>query len=109
MLGLMQQGQHLIILISPTIQMFSIFQTSKVDVKGNQSVAEDLLYRPMSEIRMKYLQRGKDFDLSLVKYCLFYRVTLSKIHTPPVEDFGKMYHRGSVNFQVHIPAVWFLD
>ena len=21
-----------------------------------------------------------------------------KIHTPPVKDFGKVYHRGSVNF-----------
>ena len=28
-----------------------------------------------------------------------------KIHTPPVEDFGKVYHRGSVNFQMHLSPV----
>ena len=27
----------------------------------------------------------------------------------PCEDFGKVYHRGSVNFQMHLPFVWFLD
>ena len=31
------------------------------------------------------------------------------IHTPPVEDFRKVYIRGSVNFQIHLPSVWFLD
>ena len=28
-------------------------------------------------------------------------------HTPPVEDFGKVYYRGSVNFQMHVPSEWF--
>ena len=32
-----------------------------------------------------------------------------KIHTPSVEDFGKVYHRVSVNFQMHLTFVWFLD
>ena len=26
-----------------------------------------------------------------------------KIHAPPVEDVEKVYHRGSVNFQIHLP------
>ena len=29
-----------------------------------------------------------------------------KIHTPPVENFGKCT-MGSVNFQTHVPSVWF--
>ena len=37
-----------------------------------------------------------------------YWATLFKIHTPPVEDFGKVYHKESVNFQMHLPSVWFL-
>ena len=28
-----------------------------------------------------------------------------KIHTPPMEEFGKVHHRGSVNFQIHLPSV----
>ena len=32
-----------------------------------------------------------------------------KIHKPPVEDFWKVYHRGGVNFQMHLSSVWFLD
>ena len=28
-----------------------------------------------------------------------------KIYTPPGEDFGKVYHRGGVNFQMHQPSV----
>ena len=30
-----------------------------------------------------------------------------KIHTLPVEDFGKVYHGKGVNFQIHIPSVIF--
>ena len=28
-----------------------------------------------------------------------------KIHTPTVEDFEKVHHRGSVNVHVHLPCV----
>ena len=32
------------------------------------------------------------------------------IHTPPVEEFENVYHKWSVNFQMHvIPSVWSLD
>ena len=27
-----------------------------------------------------------------------------KIHTPLVEDFGQVFHRGSVNLQIHLPS-----
>ena len=26
-----------------------------------------------------------------------------------MEDFGKVYHRGSTNFQMHLTSLWFLD
>ena len=32
-----------------------------------------------------------------------YWATPFKIYTPPVEDFATVYHRGSVNFQMHLP------
>ena len=32
-----------------------------------------------------------------------------KIHTPPVEDFWKLYHKGRVNFQIYIPFMRFVD
>ena len=35
--------------------------------------------------------------------------TIHLIHTPHVEDFGKVYHMGSVSFQMHLPSVWFLN
>ena len=38
-----------------------------------------------------------------------YWATPFKIITLPVEDFGKVHHRGSVNFQMHLTSVWFLD
>ena len=31
--------------------------------------------------------------------------TLFIIHTPPVEDFGKVFHKGGVNFQMHLFSV----
>ena len=31
-----------------------------------------------------------------------------KIHTPPVEDFVKVDYMEGVNFQIHLPSVWFL-
>ena len=37
------------------------------------------------------------------------RTTPFEIHKLPEEDFGKVYHRGSVNFQMHLPSVRFLD
>ena len=33
---------------------------------------------------------------------------LFKTHTPPVEDFGKVYFIESGNFQMHLPSVGFL-
>ena len=31
------------------------------------------------------------------------------IHTPPVEDFEKVYHKGGVNFQMHLPSMRYLE
>ena len=36
---------------------------------------------------------------------VFGLATPFKIHTPPVEEYGKVYPRGSVNFQIHLPYV----
>ena len=33
--------------------------------------------------------------------------TALKIHTPPVEDLWKVYHKGSVNFKMPLPSVMF--
>ena len=35
--------------------------------------------------------------------------TPSEFHIPIVGDFGKVYHRGGMNFKMHLPSVWFLD
>ena len=36
-------------------------------------------------------------------------ITPFEIHTPAVEDFGKVCHKESVNFQMHLPSAWVLD
>ena len=45
---------------------------------------------------------------SIIGFRTFW-ATPFKIHTLLVEDFGKVYYRGSVNFQIHLPSVRFVD
>ena len=64
-------------------------------------------FKPIEKVTlpMRYRQADPTDVLQTAQVCIGLSAVPFKIHTPPVKDFGKVNHWGSVNFQIHLPSV----